>query len=77
MHGMTRKHFEQRFRIFPSLHPIQFSDLNQLVPLYSSASYATSKAGLGMLTQNAALELARHRIRVNALLPGLTDTRST
>jgi NAD(P)-dependent dehydrogenase (short-subunit alcohol dehydrogenase family) len=30
-----------------------------------------------MLTQNAALELARHQIRVNALLPGLTATPAT
>ena len=37
----------------------------------------TAKAGLGMLTQNAALELARHKIRVNALLPGLTETPAT
>jgi NAD(P)-dependent dehydrogenase (short-subunit alcohol dehydrogenase family) len=54
---------------------VNISSLNQIVPLYGAASYATAKAGVGMLTQNAALELARHRIRVNAVLPGLTDTR--
>lgn len=36
--------------------------------------YVTSKAGLIGLTRGAALELAPHRIRVNAVAPGLTDT---
>lgn len=54
---------------------VNISSLNQIVPIYGCSAYATAKAGLGMLTKNAALELARHHIRVNALLPGLTDTR--
>jgi len=56
---------------------VNVSSLNQIVPFYGASSYATAKAGVGMLTQNAALELAQHSIRVNALLPGLTDTPST
>ena len=56
---------------------VNISSLNQQVPFYGAASYSTAKAGLGMLTQNAALELARHKIRVNALLPGLTETPAT
>jgi NAD(P)-dependent dehydrogenase (short-subunit alcohol dehydrogenase family) len=56
---------------------VNISSLNQMVPFYGAASYSTAKAGVGMLTQNAALELARHRIRVNALLPGLTSTPAT
>jgi NAD(P)-dependent dehydrogenase (short-subunit alcohol dehydrogenase family) len=56
---------------------VNISSLNQQVPFYGASSYATAKAGVGMLTQNAALELARHRIRVNALLPGLTSTPAT
>lgn len=38
------------------------------------APYAISKAGLVQATKAMALELARHRIRVNALLPGYVAT---
>jgi NAD(P)-dependent dehydrogenase (short-subunit alcohol dehydrogenase family) len=38
------------------------------------AAYAASKAGLVQLTRVMALELARHRIRVNALAPGYIET---
>ena len=36
--------------------------------------YVSSKAGIVGMTRAAALELAPHRIRVNAIAPGLTDT---
>jgi NAD(P)-dependent dehydrogenase (short-subunit alcohol dehydrogenase family) len=36
--------------------------------------YVTSKAGVIGLTRGMAAELAAHRIRVNAIAPGLTDT---
>jgi NAD(P)-dependent dehydrogenase (short-subunit alcohol dehydrogenase family) len=36
--------------------------------------YAASKAGLLAMLRGLAVELARHRIRVNAILPGWTDT---
>lgn len=36
--------------------------------------YATSKTAVLGLVRSLAVELARHRIRVNALLPGWTDT---
>ncbi len=35
-----------------------------------AAAYAASKAGVSMLARSAALELAEHHIRVNAVLPG-------
>jgi NAD(P)-dependent dehydrogenase (short-subunit alcohol dehydrogenase family) len=38
------------------------------------SAYAASKAGLVRLTEAMALELARHRIRVNALAPGYFAT---
>jgi 3-oxoacyl-[acyl-carrier protein] reductase len=36
--------------------------------------YVSSKAGIVGFTRATALELARHRIRVNAIAPGTTDT---
>lgn len=42
--------------------------------LKTVAPYATSKAAIIQLTKAMALELARHRIRVNALAPGYIET---
>ena len=36
--------------------------------------YVASKGGVVSMTRQMALELAPHRIRVNAIAPGLTDT---
>jgi glucose 1-dehydrogenase len=37
-------------------------------------AYNMAKAGLDQMARTAALELARHRIRVNIVYPGWTDT---
>ncbi len=39
-----------------------------------TAAYAASKAGLIGLTQALAVELATHKVRVNTIVPGGTDT---
>jgi NAD(P)-dependent dehydrogenase (short-subunit alcohol dehydrogenase family) len=37
--------------------------------------YSMTKAAILSMTESFAKELATHRIRVNAILPGLTDTK--
>src|SRR5919199_519537 len=49
----------------------------QHVPLEGSAAYCAAKGGLGLLTKVMALELARHRITVNAVAPGEIATPMT
>ena len=56
---------------------VNISSVNAFIPAYGGGAYVAAKAAVDMLTKNAALELARHKIRVNALLPGLTATVMT
>jgi NAD(P)-dependent dehydrogenase (short-subunit alcohol dehydrogenase family) len=46
-------------------------------PFKLKSPYCVSKSALVALTRNAALELAEHRITVNAVAPGQTDTETT
>ncbi len=54
---------------------VNVSSVNGVRPAAFQGMYSISKAGLISLTQAWAKELAPHNIRVNALLPGLTDTK--
>lgn len=56
---------------------VNVASLNAQVPMYGGTAYCCAKAGVEMLSRNAALELAAHRIRVNTVSPGLTDTPLT
>lgn len=56
---------------------VNVSSLNAHVPMALGSAYSTAKAGVEMFSRNAALELASHGIRVNAVLPGLVDTPAT
>ena len=56
---------------------VNVASLNAQVPMHGGVAYCCAKAGVEMLSRNAALELAAHRIRVNTVSPGLTDTPLT
>lgn len=56
---------------------VNIASLNSHVPMIGGSAYACAKAGVEMLSRNAALELAPLRIRVNTVSPGLTDTPLT
>jgi glucose 1-dehydrogenase len=44
------------------------------IPLPSCMAYNMAKAGLDQMARTAAIELVKHRIRVNIVHPGWTDT---
>lgn len=53
---------------------VNVSSRAAVVPAPNVAAYATAKAGVLMLTSALALELQRHGVTVNAVLPGVIDT---
>jgi NAD(P)-dependent dehydrogenase (short-subunit alcohol dehydrogenase family) len=52
---------------------VNISSIEGLQPASGHSHYAASKAAIVMHTRAAALELGPHRIRVNAVAPGLID----
>ncbi len=56
---------------------INVASLNAIQPTEGFAAYCSAKAGVAMLTKVTALELGRHRIRVNGIGPGLIHTPAT
>ena len=53
---------------------INMASLNAMQATEGYAAYCSAKAGVSMLTKVGALELGRHKIRVNAIGPGLIHT---
>ncbi|MEO9294789.1 MAG: glucose 1-dehydrogenase [Nitrososphaera sp.] len=53
---------------------INISSIHQTIPKPLYVPYATSKAGIEMMTKTMALELAQQNIRVNAVAPGAIAT---
>lgn len=54
---------------------VNVSSINGKIPMRYQSIYSITKAGLISMTQAFAKELGGDNIRVNALLPGLTDTK--
>ncbi|MBM4385451.1 MAG: SDR family oxidoreductase [Deltaproteobacteria bacterium] len=84
-HGVTRVSFDGLFLTFRECARamIERGEGGALVAVSSTSAihgaqrnhaYASSKTGLLGLTRALAVELARHKIRVNAILPGWTIT---
>ena len=53
---------------------INISSVGGLVPDISQVAYGTSKAAINYLTKLIAVQEAKHHIRCNAVLPGMTAT---
>jgi NAD(P)-dependent dehydrogenase (short-subunit alcohol dehydrogenase family) len=53
---------------------VNVASVHAMATSLSIGAYATSKGGLVAFTRAAALELAEHGVRVNAVVPGAIDT---
>jgi meso-butanediol dehydrogenase / (S,S)-butanediol dehydrogenase / diacetyl reductase len=56
---------------------VNIASLNAHVPMHAGSAYVAAKAGVEMLSRNGALEYAEFGLRVNAILPGLVQTKLT
>lgn len=56
---------------------INVASLNAMQATEGFAAYCSAKAGVAMLTKVGALELGRHKVRVNSIGPGLIKTPAT
>lgn len=54
---------------------VNIASVNARRPAFGQGVYSMTKAGIVNMTEGFAKELAPHGIRVNAVLPGLTDTK--
>lgn len=67
-------------RVMPIMREQKYGQIVNISSIYGKVggkgeiAYATVKAGLLGLTKSAAKEVGRYGIRVNAVLPGLTET---
>ena len=55
---------------------INISSIGGIVPDVSQVAYGTSKAAINYLTRLIAVQEAKHHIRCNAVLPGMTATEA-
>ena len=53
---------------------VNISSIASKIAAANMSAYASSKAAINALSRSMALELAPHKIRVNALCPGIIDT---
>lgn len=72
---LVMKHAGRQLRDGGSL--VSITSLNARLAAPGMSAYCSAKAGLAMLTQVAALELAPRGIRVNAVSPGFVETPLT
>ncbi len=53
---------------------VNISSINSTVPYYMYGAYCAAKAGIESLSSCAAMEVGKHKIRINSICPGFTNT---